>query len=114
MHQVQGFQYLIPIYFNLQVRTENKLAHALHITFSISTGAYVPLTTEDTIIVDGMLASCYADFDHDLAHLIVTPMQKFSEIVEWLFGNDFGFPVYVGTARQLGELILPNGQYYSC
>ena len=76
-------------------------------------GAYVPLTTEGTIVVDEMLASCYADFDHDLAHLIVKPMQKFAEMMDWIFGNELGFPVYVGTARQLGKLILPDGQFWS-
>ena len=39
-------------------------------------GAYVPLTTEGTIMIDGILASCYTDFPHDLAHLAVKPMQK--------------------------------------
>ena len=64
-------------------------------------------------MVDGMLTSCYADFDHDLANLMTTPMQKVAEIMEWIFGTDFGFPVYVGTARQLGQLMLPDGQYWS-
>ena len=36
-------------------------------------------------MVDGMLASCYADFPHDLAHLIVKPMQKFADVMEWIF-----------------------------
>ena len=81
-------------------------------TFFVA-GAYVPLTAEGKIMVDGMLASCYADFDHDLAYLITTPMQKFAEIMEWIFGTDFGFPVYVGTTRQLGQLMLPDGQYWS-
>ena len=57
-----------------------------------------------------MLTSCYADFDHNLAHMMVTPMEKFAEVMEWIFGNDLGFSVYVGTARQLGQLILPYGQ----
>ena len=79
----------------------------------IFTGAYVPLTTEGIILVDGMLASCYADFDHDLAHLMITPIQKFAEIMEWIFGTDFGFSVYIDTARQLGQLMLPDGQYWN-
>ena len=76
-------------------------------------GAYVPLTTEGTIMIDGILASCYTDFPHDLAHLAVKPMQKFTEIIEWIFGNEFGFSLYVGTAMELGKLILPGGQYWS-
>ena len=84
-----------------------------HRTFSVFAGAYVPLTTKGTIIVDRVSASCYADFDHDLAHFIIRPMEKFTDVMEWIFGNDFGFPLYVGTARQLGQLILPDGQYWS-
>ena len=35
----------------------------------------MPLTMEGNIIVDGVLASCYASFDHDLAHIAMAPMQ---------------------------------------
>ena len=37
-------------------------------------GAYVPLTADGNIVVDQILASCYASFDHDLAHLMMMPM----------------------------------------
>ena len=80
---------------------------------NIFVDAYVPLTTEGTIVVDGILASCYIDITHDLAHLPMIPMQRFSETLEWIFGNGFGYPTYVSTARQLGKLILPDGQYLS-
>ena len=63
-------------------------------------------------MVDGVLTSCYADVPHDLAHLTVTPMHQLTEVMGWIFGTDFGFPVYVGTVRQLGKMILPNGQYW--
>ena len=110
MHcQVHSFQYLILLHLSKEKKTENKLDD----NTSYFTGAYVPLTTNGKIMVDGMLTSCYADFDHDLAHLMVTPMQTFAEVIEWIFGIDLGFLVYVGTARQLGQLILPEGQYLS-
>ena len=73
---------------------------------NIFLGAYVPLTKEGKIIVDGVLASCYAGFDHDLDHFTMLPMQYFSEILEWIFGNDSGYPVYVSTAGVLGRFIL--------
>ena len=59
-------------------------------------------------MVDGVLASCYADFNHDVAHLTVIPMQSFQAVLEWIFGDDAGFPVYVSTARQLGMLLVPS------
>ena len=59
-------------------------------------------------MVDGVLASCYADFHHDLAHLTMQPMQIFPALLEWIFGKDTGYPVYVSTLRQLGIILLPN------
>ena len=64
-------------------------------------------------MVNGVLASCYAGCDHELAHLTTKPVQKFAEVMEWIFGNEFGFPLYVGTANQSGVLILPDGQYWN-
>ena len=72
-------------------------------------GAYVPLVSEGKILVDGVLASCYADIHHDVAHFTMIPMQKLSAMMEWIFGDDAGFPVYVSTARQIGMCLLPNG-----
>ena len=72
-------------------------------------GAYVPLVSEGKILVDGVVASCYADIHHDVAHFTMIPMHKLSAMMEWIFGDDAGFPVYVSTARQMGMLLLPNG-----
>ena len=77
------------------------------------TGAYVPLTVYGNIMVDGVLASCFADFPHELAHLMMTPMERFSDLMGLIFGNDAGFSVYVSTARQLGKSVLPDVQYWS-
>ena len=40
-------------------------------------------------------------------------MQKFAVVMEWIFGTDFGFSVYVGTARQLDQVMPPDGQYWN-
>ena len=57
-------------------------------------GAYVPLTEQGKIIVDGVLTSCYADVNHDLAHLTMAPMQRFADVLDWIFGDDTEFPIY--------------------
>ena len=59
-------------------------------------------------MVDGILASCYGSYAHDLAHIVMKPMQWYPSIMNWIFGVEF--PTYVYTARHLGEWLLPTGQ----
>ena len=56
-------------------------------------------------MVDGVLASCYADCQHDLAHLTMTPMRRFSEMIEWIFGDGGSVPVFVNIAEKLGTYL---------
>ena len=76
------------------------------------TAAYVPLTPEGNIIVDGVLASCYSDVDHDLAHLSMIPMQWYKDAMEWILGYDFGLSVYVNIAKDV-SILMPDTQYWS-
>ena len=48
-----------------------------------------------------------------MAHLTMTPMHSLSAVMEWIFGNDTGFPVYVSTLREFGMLMLPNDNFWS-
>ena len=70
-------------------------------------GAYTPLTNEGNIVIDGMLASCYAFSDHDLAHITMTPMLWFPEMIEWIFGMEKVSQGYVSILADLGQLLLP-------
>ena len=67
---------------------------------------------QGNVVVDKVLASCHAGYagytDHDVAHLSMMPMQIFSKQMEWIFGDDHGFPVFVKTARDLGMLMVPD------
>ena len=51
-------------------------------------GMFAPLTMAGNIVVDGVLASSYADYDHDLCHIGMTPLRWFPEIIDWIFGID--------------------------
>ena len=70
-------------------------------------GAHVPVTMEGNIVVDGVLASCYAFSDHDLAHFGMTPIRLFPEIMEWLLGEEEDSPAYVNIVKDLGKITLP-------
>ena len=66
-------------------------------------GAYTPLTMEGNIIVDGVLASCYAFGDHDLAHVGVTPIRWFPEVIKLIFGEDNGISIFADTAADVAK-----------
>ena len=70
------------------------------------------LTTEGNIIVDGVLASCYASTDHDLAYFAMTPIKWFPEIIEWIFGNENGLQGYVKIVKEFGGWVQPFGFIY--
>ena len=70
-------------------------------------GAYVPLTMEGNIVVDGILASCYPLTDHDGAHLGMAPMRWIPEIINCVFGNDPDLPSYLNIVQELSKWVLP-------
>ena len=74
-------------------------------------GAYVPLTSTGNIVVDRVLVSCYASFDHDLAHFAITPMLWFPDITEWIFGGHNAIHIYVSIVKfvkSVGRYFIPN------
>ena len=73
-------------------------------------GAYVPLTTQGNIVVDGVLSSCYPSVPHDLAHIVMLLMTWFPKLIEWIIGDHNGFQGYVMIFGELGKWILPDGQ----
>ena len=64
-------------------------------------GAYSPLLEDGNILVDDVLASCHAFVDHNLAHLAMTPMQGYPEMMDWIFGVNAHFPGLVSIASEL-------------
>ena len=64
-------------------------------------------------MVDGILASCYADIHHDLGNLFMMPTQWYTKTMNWILGYDIGFPVYVSTSGELGKMVLPDEQFHS-
>ena len=73
-------------------------------SWQIFPGAHTPLTIDRNIIVDGILASCYAFYDHDLAHIGMLPIQFFPTVTDRIFG---GSSTYVNMAEEIGSWVLP-------
>ena len=70
---------------------------------NIFQGLFAPLTAEGNIVVGGVLASCHADVDHDLAQISITPLKWFPGIIQWIFGDDKEHPIFVKMAEILRE-----------
>ena len=68
----------------------------------------MPLTSEGNIVVDGVLASCYASFNHDVSHFAMKPMMWFPGMMESIVGIDTDAPGYVNVVKQMGRLFLPG------
>ena len=63
---------------------------------------------EGNIIVDGVLASCHASYDHDVLHIGMSPIQWFPRITEWVFGKNKGIFFYVNILENLGRWLMPT------
>ena len=67
---------------------------------------------QGSIVVDGVLVSCYAFPDHDLAHVTTIPIRWYPEVMEWLFGIEDGFTGFAKIAENLGNCVLPYDSLY--
>ena len=71
-------------------------------------GAFVPLTTEGNILVDGVLASCYASFNHDIQQAVMKPLLWFPNIMDLLLGEGKSMHGYVTILQHLGGMMSPD------
>ena len=60
-------------------------------------------------MVDGVLASCYAIVDHNIAQIVMKPIQWYPAIIELVFGDENGVSAYINVARSVGRWVLPQG-----
>lgn len=58
-----------------QVIVSTGFSTVKEILVDYKTGAYVPLTSAGTLLVDGVLVSSYTNMDHYLAHKLATPVR---------------------------------------
>ena len=72
--------------------------------WNIFLGTFAPLTMEDNIVVDGILASCYAVHDHDMAHFAVTPIALVPGLIETVFNVHHESPDYAKLVDDVSAL----------
>ena len=65
------------------------------------------MTLEGTMLVDGILASCYATVNHDLGHIGVAPIRWFPHMIEWIFGDEDGFLIYANIGEYVAKWMQP-------
>ena len=63
---------------------------------------------EGNIIVDGVLTSCYGIVDHDIVKIVMKPIQWYPGVIELVFGDENGIPVFLSIAQKFGRWILPH------
>ena len=64
---------------------------------------------EGNIVVDGVLASCYAIVDHDIAQIVMKPIQWYPHATELVFGDENGVSAYINVLKIIGRWLLPQG-----
>ena len=59
---------------------------------------------EGNIVVDGVLASCYANHDHDMSHFAVAPISWIPRLIETVFNVHNESPGYTGLVDDISAL----------
>ena len=72
-------------------------------------GAFTLITMEGNIVVNEVLASCYASVDHGLAHIGMTLIRWFPKMIELVFGEDNGLAIYASTTEEMAQWLFLVG-----
>ncbi|XP_045909669.1 indian hedgehog B protein-like isoform X3 [Micropterus dolomieu] len=78
-----------------------------------STGLYAPLTQHGSVVVNGVLASCYAAVDnHYLAHWVLAPLRFFYSLMGPSEPQTDGLHWYPWLLQRLGQTLLDPGHFH--
>uniref|UniRef100_UPI0037E83922 indian hedgehog B protein-like n=1 Tax=Semicossyphus pulcher TaxID=241346 RepID=UPI0037E83922 len=78
-----------------------------------STGLFAPLTLHGSIVVNGVLASCYATVDsHHLAHWVLAPLRFFYSLMGPSEPQMDGLHWYPRLLQRLGQTLLDAGHFH--
>ncbi|XP_028250064.1 indian hedgehog B protein-like [Parambassis ranga] len=94
-------------------RSQARLSAVTFVEERRSSGLYAPLTQHGSIVVNGVLASCYAAVDsHHLSHWVLTPLRFLYSLIGPSGVQDDGLHWYPWLLHKLGKMLLDAGHFH--
>lgn len=94
-------------------RGNSRLSMVTFVEEQKSTGLYAPLTQHGSIVVNGVLASCYAAVDsHHLSHWALAPLRLFYKLIGPLQAQNNGLHWYPWILQTLGKVLLDSEHFH--
>ncbi|XP_044200611.1 indian hedgehog B protein-like [Thunnus albacares] len=96
-----------------QSYSEGHLSRITRVTVRESRGAFAPLTKRGTLVVDGVVASCYAVVDQQsLAHWAFSPLRLMHSWTSAVGYQEDGVHWYSRLLHWLGGMLLDSGRFH--
>lgn len=90
-----------------------RLSRITRVSMRESRGAFAPLTRQGTLVVDGVVASCYAVVDqHSLAHWAFSPLRLLHSWTGSTGSPRDGVHWYSRLLHWLGRMLLDSGRLH--
>ncbi|KAG7504034.1 indian hedgehog B protein-like [Solea senegalensis] len=92
---------------------DGRLSRVTRVSLREGRGAFAPLTRRGTVVVDGVVASCYAVVDgHGLAHWAFSPLRLLHSWTGTAGPHGDGIHWYSQVLHWLGKLLLDTGRLH--
>lgn len=92
---------------------EGRLSRITQVRLKESRGAFAPLTRQGTVVVDGVVASCYAVVEqHSLAHWAFSPLRFIHSWTGSTGSHGDGIHWYSRLLHWLGRMLLDSGRLH--
>ncbi len=96
-----------------QRHSEAHLSRITRVRVRERRGAFAPLTQQGTVVVDGVVASCYAVVDqHSLAHWAFSPLRLIHSWTGSTGSHSDWIHWYSRLLQWLGKLLLDSGRFH--
>lgn len=97
----------------LTARSKAALSAVTFVEEQSGSGLYAPVTGSGSIVVNGVLASCYAALDsHRLAHWVLAPLRFFYSLMGPSEAQSDGLHWYPRLLQRLGRTLLDSGHFH--